>query len=155
MSGRNIAIGFGIAILLPALIFYGVSTLSPAPKYADDITADTYRHKANATAEERQADDDKTQAARKAYDAARSRFGGRLFYTAVPIGLAAILTGGLAGVSAVGTGLIFGGIFSVVVGFCGYWEFIADWQRFVSLLAAGAALLFIGLRKTTKSQPSS
>gem|GEM_PF-6006118 len=40
MIGRMTAIGFGIALLLPALIFYGVRTFGPEPKYADDITGD-------------------------------------------------------------------------------------------------------------------
>jgi len=62
----------------------------------------------------------------------------------------AILIGGFMAISAVGTGLIFGGIFSVINGYWSYWQFIPDWERFVSLLLAAAVLLLIAYRKTSK-----
>jgi hypothetical protein len=108
------------------------------------------RVNANWTAEERQATADKQKEAQKAFNDAKSTFSLRLFYVSAPLGDAALLIGGFMAVSTVGTGLIFGGIFSIINGYWIYWEFIPDWERFVSLLVAGAILLLIAYRKVPK-----
>ncbi|ACB97122.1 hypothetical protein Bind_3565 [Beijerinckia indica subsp. indica ATCC 9039] len=148
MIGRQIAIGFGIAIVLPLLIFYGVRTFSPPPKYQDYVT--NIPLKPDATTAERQADAEKMQAEQKALSEAKSRFALHLFYASALLGYLAVLTGGLMAVSPVGTGLIFGGIFSIIHGYWNYWDYIADWERFASLLLAAAILLFIAYRKIPK-----
>ncbi len=148
MIGRQIAIGFGIAIVIPLLIFYGVSSFSPPPKFEDYVTVVPFNP--NATAQERQASVEKQRAEQKNFNDAKSRFASRLFYASAPLGYLAILIGGFMAVSAVGTGLIFGGIFSVINGYWSYWQFIPDWERFVSLLLAAAILLLIAYRKTSK-----
>jgi hypothetical protein len=43
--------------------------------------------------------------------------------------------------------LIFGGIFAVMNGYWNYWEYIADWERFLSLLIAAGILFLIAYRK--------
>ena len=132
-------------MVFPLLIYYGVSTFSPAPKLADFYTAPPYN--ANATPQERQANAEKEQARQKAYNEAAKVFAERVLYVAAPLGYAAILFGAFTSVSAVGTGLIFGGVFSVVTGYWGYWTYLEDWLRFISLILALAVLLFVGYRK--------
>ena len=39
MQARRIAIAFGIAIIFPLLIYYGVATFHPAPKFQSVVTA--------------------------------------------------------------------------------------------------------------------
>jgi hypothetical protein len=151
--GRSIAIGFGIAIVFPMLIYYGVSTFSPAPKPDEYVAYPPIER--DATAEEREIRQAKINGGQKALKEAQSIFAKRLFYVAAPAGYLAILIGGLVLASAVGTGLIFGGIFSVIDGYWVYWGFIPDWERFVSLLVAAAILLFIAYRKVPKSNPTS
>lgn len=145
MLARQIAIGFGIAIIFPMLIYFGVSTFSPAPKLADFYAAPPFN--ANATSQERQANAEKQQAGQKAYDEAEKVFAARLLYVAAPLGNEAIILGAFASVSAVGTGLIFGGIFLVATGYSAYWGNLEDSLRFISLLVALAVLLFVGYRK--------
>ena len=77
-------------------------------------------------------------------------FSPALFIVAVPIGIAAIIVGALASIQAIGTGLMFGGIFTVMDGYCWYWSELQDWMRFLSLLAAFVVLIFIGYRKLAK-----
>jgi hypothetical protein len=145
MLARQIAIGFGIAIVFPLLIYYGVTTFSPAPKLADFYTAPPFN--ANATPQERQEHNEKSQAGMKAYNEAAKAFAARLLYVSAPLGYAAILFGAFTSIAAVGTGLIFGGLFSVAIGYWEYWAHLENWLRFVSLLVALAVLLFIGYRK--------
>jgi hypothetical protein len=47
--------------------------------------------------------------------------------------------------------LIFGGIFTVAWGYWSYWSYLDDRVRFVSLLAGLAILLFVGIRRTTRT----
>lgn len=74
----------------------------------------------------------------------------RLFFVATPIGLAAIIIGSFLAVQAVGAGLIFGGIFTLIDGYCWYWSELQDWMRFLSLLAAFVVLVVIGYVKFDK-----
>jgi hypothetical protein len=147
LIGRQIAIVFGVAVLIPLLIFYGVSAFGSPPKWSDYYVAAPFT--ANATPEERAANAEKQQAQQKAFKDAQARFAFRLFCVSAPLGYAAMLIGGFMAVSAVGTGLIFGGIFGITVGYWTYWEFIQDWERFVSLIFAALILCLIAFRKVS------
>jgi hypothetical protein len=45
---------------------------------------------------------------------------------------------------------MFGGIFSVLDGYCNYWSELPDGARFMSLLIAFVVLIYIGWRKLAK-----
>jgi hypothetical protein len=47
--------------------------------------------------------------------------------------------------------LIFGGIFAVGTGYWGYWSYLEDWVRFVSLLLGFLILLFVGYFRVARS----
>lgn len=120
MLGRQIAVGFGIAIVFPLLIYYGVSTFHSAPE---------------------------------AYSRSANEFSRVLAFVAIPLGTAAILIGAFLTNAAIGTGLIFGGIFTVVLGYWGYWSHLDDWFRFASLAIGFAVLLFVGFYKLKPPKP--
>ena len=145
MLGRQIAIGFGIAVILPLLIYYGVASFSPAPRTQDYVKPIVAM--AGASAEDRAEARTRQQEEQNALKDAQGHFSRILFYVSVPLGYVAILAGGFMPVSAVATGLIFGGMFTVINGHWGYWSFIADWQRFVSLLVAAGIVMAIAYRK--------
>jgi hypothetical protein len=155
MLARQIAIGFGIAIIFPLLVYYGVSMFHPAPK-----TQDFYRTICTviptSTAEERRECAEKRRLEQEAYTAAVKEFSLRLVYFATPLGIAAILIGAYLPLYAIGTGLIFGGIFAVAFGYWGYWQYLEDWVRFTSLLVGFAILLFVGFRRVAgvRTSPS-
>lgn len=88
----------------------------------------------------------KQRAALEAYTAANKEFTWRLIIVATPLGVAAILIGAYLPFYAIGTGLILGGIFTVVFGYWGYWQYIENWARLVSLLLGFVILLFLGYR---------
>lgn len=156
---RQIAIGFGIAVIFPLLVFYGVSTFYPAPKFPDVGTTECMFRA--VTPEQRVECQQKQRAALEVYTAANKQFAWRLVIVATPLGIAAILIGAYLP-SAIGTGLILGGIFTVAFGYWGYWQYIENWARLVSLLLGFVILLFLGYRglagirgpsNTTAKQP--
>ena len=149
MLAKKFGFGFGIAVILPMLIHYGVSTFSPSPKWEDYYSGNyyNYNYKQNPTDEERKKLQEEQQQHEKKYKAARKSFERHLFFVATPIGIAAIIMGSIVAVQAIGAGLIFGGIFTLVDGYCWYWSELQDWMRFLSLLAAFIVLVFIGYTK--------
>jgi len=150
MLAKKFALGFGIAIILPMLVHYGVSTFSPAPRMEDRYRYNSYQNYQNATSEEKIKMDKEREAAEKKWRHQEGVFQRHLFFVAVPVGIAAMIVGAAAAIQAIGTGLMFGGIFTLVDGYVCYWSELQDWMRFVSLLAAFVVLIFIGYRKLAK-----
>jgi lipopolysaccharide export LptBFGC system permease protein LptF len=146
MLARQIAIGFGIAIVFPLLVYYGVCTFSSAPKWNDfHETAAVYTP--NQTREELAARQEKQKAENAAWTEANRAFSLRLLCVAAPLGYIAIVLGSLRAASGLGSGFMFGGIFAVTIGYWFHWSFVEDWLRFVSLLIALAVLVFVAYRK--------
>jgi len=146
MLARQIAIGFGIAVIFPLLIYYAVCTFHPAPKsqnfYQAALVSPT-----NATPDERREFAEKRRIEREAFVAASKEFSRVLVIVATPLGVAAIFIGSYLAIHAIGTGLILGGIAIVDFGYWHHWQYLQDWVRFVSLLAGFAILLFVGYRR--------
>jgi hypothetical protein len=133
---RQIAVDFGIALFFPLLVYYGVETFYPSPKRQIIVTA-TLVPTPNPAPEQPKAYEEqrqKRQEQQQAYDAAAKNFARVLVMVSTPLGVAAILIGAYLALNSIGTGLIFGGIFSIVWGYYGYWQYLDDWIRFVSLL---------------------
>jgi hypothetical protein len=158
MLARQIAVGFGIALIFPLLIYYGVATFYPPPKMQTTVVASIMA--SNPTPEERQKyrdeDRERQQEQRKqkeAYDAAAKDFAHHLVIVSTPAGVAAIFIGAYLALQAIGTGLIFGGIFTVTCGYWSYWQYLDDWIRFVSLLAGFIILIFVGYRRVAGKGP--
>ena len=150
MLAKKFALGFGVAIILPMLVHYGVSTFSPAPKWQDRYETNYYQKYQKATLEEKAGLDEEKDAREKNWREKEKIFQKHLFLVAVPIGIASIIVGAVSSIQAIGTGLMFGGIFTLVDGYCWYWSELQDWMRFLSLLAAFVVLIFIGYRKLAK-----
>jgi hypothetical protein len=141
MLARQIAIGFGVAIVFPLLVYYGVSTFSHTPKW--DAFHEAYVYKPNPTPEEQAARQEKQKAENAAFKEANRVFSLRLLCVAAPLGYLAIILGSMRIASGLHVGLMFGGIFTVTIGYWSHWDFVDDWLRFVSLLVAMAVLLFV------------
>jgi hypothetical protein len=78
---RQIAIGFGVAIVFPLLVYYGVSTFSHAPKWSD---YHDYVYKPNPTPDELTARQAKQKADNDAFTEANRVFSLRLLCVAAP-----------------------------------------------------------------------
>jgi hypothetical protein len=141
MIAKKFALAFGIAVVFPAMIHYGVSTFSPEPRWPEyhlgpliDSNSAEYQRK---DAE---------------YKAAENVFEKHLFAVAVPLGLITLAAGAFLPVAAIGTGLMFGGILSVTDGYFNYWSELSAQLKFFSLLAAFIVLLVVGYRKLEKKE---
>jgi lipopolysaccharide export LptBFGC system permease protein LptF len=145
MLARQIAIGFGVAIVFPLLVYYGVSTFSPAPKWNDFHEQVVYAP--NPTRDELIARQEKQKAETAAWTEANRVFSLRLLCLAAPLGYLAILLGSLRIGSGLGTGFMFGGIFAATTGYWFHWSYLDDWVRFISLLIAMAVLVFVAYRQ--------
>ena len=144
MKGINFAIAMGIAILLPMLVLYGVKTLSPPPEWEDFHSRELYEEPSpeKITPEEKTEIARKQQEASAKLDAARRQHQMHLFFTAVPVGLIAIIAGTFIRVPALGPGMVFGGVFTLIEGYLFNWEELSDPIKFVSLLIA---LIVLGI----------
>ena len=141
MIAKKFALAFGIAVVFPAMIHYGVSSLSPEPRWQDYHVAPLI----DSNSAEYQKKDAEYKAAEKVFEK-------HLFAVAVPLGLITIIVGAFLGVQAIGTGLMFGGIFSVSDGYFNYWSELSPQLKFSSLLAAFIVLLVVGYRKLEKKE---
>lgn len=145
MLARQIAIGFGVALVFPLLVYYGVSTFSPAPKWSNFHEQVVYAP--NPTRDELTARQEKQKAETAAWTEANRVFSLRLLCVAAPLGYLAILLGSLRVGSGLGTGFMFGGIFAATTGYWFHWFYLEDWVRFVSLLIAMAVFVFVAYRQ--------
>ena|SRR5438105_13279178 len=153
MLARQIAIGFGIAIIFPLLVYYGVATFYPAPNRQPLVT--TVAPGPNASPEERRECADQQRKQQEAFNAATKEFARVHVLVSVLLGVAAILIGAYLTLHAISTGLIFGGIFTIVWGSWSFWQYVEDWVRFLSLLTGFAILLFLGYRRVLGGRSSS
>ena len=144
MRGINFAIAMGIAILLPMLVIYGVKTFSPAPNWEDYHTRQLYEEPSpeKITSEKKAERMREQQEASERMETARKQHQMHLFFTAVPVGLIAIIAGTFIRVPALGPGMVFGGVFTLVEGYLFNWQELSDPIKFVSLLIA---LIVLGI----------
>ena len=147
MLAKKFALGFGVAIIFPLMIHYGVSTFSPEPRWKDYQVKNYYEQYKDSSPEEKaklKAEQNRLNEEKREKEFSFQR---HLFFVAVPIGILAVIMGAFLPIQAIGTGLMFGGIFSVCDGFFNYWSELSDLLRFLSLLVAFIVLLIIGYKK--------
>ena len=150
MLAKKIALGFGIAVIYPLMLYYGVSSFSPPPPWgAYQVENFEERHRRADVEEQKQLEAERV-AQQEKFREERIRFQEHLFFVTVPFGIIAIIAGTFIMLPAVGTGLIFGGVLSVINGYMGYWMELPAPMRFISLLAAFIVLLFVGYKKLEK-----
>ncbi|MDP7179956.1 MAG: hypothetical protein QF824_01690 [Candidatus Woesearchaeota archaeon] len=87
----------------------------------------------------------------KEYDEAREEFGKKVFIVSLIAGLLSILVGGLIlKVEAVGSGIMGGGILTVLFGTMRYWGNLQDVARWLILGLVLAVLIWVGYKNFKK-----
>jgi ATP-dependent exoDNAse (exonuclease V) alpha subunit len=153
MLAKQIALGFGIAVLFPMMIHYGVATIYPVPNWNNFMENQNNRTREaiRATPEERDKIGREIQQSYKEgykeHKEKEQRFARSLFYVGIPIGIIAMIVGSVLQIQSVGTGLMFAGILTLMDSYYRYWSDLQDWMKFISLLIAVIVLFFIGYRK--------
>jgi hypothetical protein len=95
MLAKKIALGFGIAIIFPMMIHYGVSTFVSQPKWDDYHVKNYFERYEHGTAEEKIALEAEQNKLDKEYHKKNAIFQKYLFFVSVPLGIIAIVTGSL------------------------------------------------------------
>lgn len=153
MAIKNFALGFAIAVMLPFAVHYGVITFSPAAKYYcvskdDFVKAQGAAQDSRTMTSEQAAIKVKLEAE---YDGGNKRFSKHLFFVAVPAGILLIATGLVILIPGIDSGLMFGGLLTLMYGFFTYWSDLPVGVRFVSLVGGLALFIVIGVMKRGKN----
>ena len=134
MDFKKVALGVGLAFIFPMIIYYGVATFVTVPKMLP-------------WNEQKLLSDGDQAKARAVYEYESTRHNRILYFVSMAVGIPAIAIGAFVPMQAIGSGLMFGGIFGVTSGYVGYWEHIPHGLRFISLLIAFCLLIFVGVKK--------
>lgn len=164
-----------IAIVLVFFIAYGISTFYESPKYEDFCEEKQLIKLASeeeclaaggqwtetrapskveegptpTSLEEGYCDPDYT--CRNKYDDAREAYNKVVFIISAILGLAALIIGGIViKVEAVSSGVMGGGILTIIYGTIRYWDHLKNIGRFLILGLVLAVLIFIGYKYLKK-----
>ncbi len=147
MLAKKFALGFGIAVIFPLMLYFGISSVSPPPDWQDYMVEDFQeRHDRADLEEQKQLEAERFEQGERHREHLR-HFQKHLFFVTVPAGIIAIIVGTFLTLPAVGTGLIFGGILSITRGYVGYWTELPEFLRFSSLFISFVVLIVVGYKK--------
>lgn len=154
MAVKNFAVGLAITVMLPFAVHYGVITFSPAAKYycvskQDFVKLGGIAEETKALVPEQARLKSKLEAE---YDEGNKRFSKHLFFVAVPAGILLIATGLIVLVPGIDSGLMFGGLLTLMYGYFTYWSDLPIAVRFASLVGGLAIFIIIGVVKHGKGK---
>ena len=141
MLARQIAIGFGIAVLFPLVVYYGIRTFGPPfPQAAfEQLTLATAADKRQVPSQAQRGKQEKNAGEAKTFARA-------LILFSAPLGIAAIVIGTFLRSAAAGSGLVAGGILTVAHGYWNYWSYADDRILFACALVGLGILLLVAYR---------
>lgn len=169
---KRAILGISIALILALFIGYGINTFYKPPKY-ENFCDEQIRMKIISSEEEclavggqwnvapeRIAEENKTiikgfcnpnYTCEKEYMGKREIYNRNVFVIAVIAGLISVVLGGIIlKLESVSSGIMGGGVLSIIYGTIRYWGDLADVGRFFILGLVLAALIWIGYRKFKK-----
>jgi hypothetical protein len=147
MRVKHFAVGLGIALLLPLSVYYAVALVRPAPNEEVHGTrlAELDERIRSAKAEpQKEGLRGKKRQLERQHEEQKKRHEQLLFPIGYLVGISTIILGTLTGVRGVSVGALFGGLFTLTYACFSYWDTMADWLRFVSLVGALALLTALG-----------
>lgn len=137
---KDFLIGLTITLMLPFVVYYGAISFSPAAGYHNQ-SKEAFFQRLEATLQGKKLDQSSSEAE---YAAGKKTFNKHLFYIAVPAGVLAIVAGLLFSLPGIGSGLMFGGLITLVYGYFTYWEDLPVKIKFISLLVGLILLIAAG-----------
>jgi hypothetical protein len=148
MRAQLIAIGLGIALLLPLAVYTGVNIFSRPPDWQKFYSENYDQRRADAKSKvEKQRISQEEKSAREQLDREDKEHEKRMFFVSFPIGVLAVVAGSILAVRTVGAGFMFGGILLLAEGCYTYWDTMTAVLRFVSVLVALTVFVAIGFRQ--------
>lgn len=145
---KAFAIGLAIALILPFVAYYGGISFSPAAKYhyqnkESFVKSSLPQDETVSKNKKSDADSPRIKQLETEYENGKKRFNKHLFLIAVPIGILSIAAGLLISVPGIGSGLMFGGIFTLIYGYFTYWGDLDVRIRFLSLFFGLVILILV------------
>ena len=144
MLARKLILGFGIAIVVPMVIHYGVGLFTEWPDFTE--MARLRQEQRNAPNEDRAELQERIEELQETVDAQRKRWSWNHFVVGVPLGIAVMIGGSFVAIPVIGEGLMLGGIFAFSSGCYWYWSDLPPVGRFLMMLLALAGLVWMSYR---------
>lgn len=141
-------VALGIALLWPLSVNYAAELVRPSPDaaaYSRQIESFSDRSNAAKSPVDKAKIRAEKEQVEKAHDLEKKQHDRVLFNVGYPAGIAAIILGVFLARRVVGPGLLFGGLLTLTGACYSYWDAMASWLRFGSLVGALALLLALGL----------
>jgi len=155
---QEIALGIGLAILIPMITHNGIGILYPTlswSKYQKQYDEDIKQQKKTKHGKTTNLEEIAAQARilNDSYKEHRKPYKRVLFYTSLSVGLISIIIGSITKITSLGFGFVFGGIYLLVSGYASHWDKLSKYVRFSSLLLALIliiAMAYLLMRKRNK-----
>lgn len=169
---KETILGLSIAIILVFFVVFGIRAFYKQPKYEDFCPYEKYERRilneTDCTAvggrwnpnipKPVQPDNapegwcDSHYTCRKDYEKVREVYNRKVFIIAGIIGIITIIIASILKLTSVSTGLLGGGVLTIIFGTITYWSDLADWGRFIILGIALFVLIWIGYAKLNKKE---
>ncbi len=154
---KQLAIWLAITTLLPLVPWFGTAAFTSEPGGAEysrvqrRLNEELLSASSPVEKDRLRAEIDQRE---KQNEASERVFAKRMFYLALPVGLIAMIVGIFVPVQAVGAGLMFGGIGTLVTGCFESWEYLGPGQRLGSLISTLIITIVLGLWRFGRIQDS-
>ncbi len=168
---KKFGLGLAIALIFPFMVMYGFASFTTEPvadySYYQLEPAENYnretRNKIYFSPSGESISVEQYQVFREKYQDERAKqqqeyrdkmetFHTYLFITMVGFGVAAIVAGIFLAIPAASTGVLFGGVASVGIGYIDYLSYMNEVAIFVSLLLAFIALFYVAYKKFNREE---
>ncbi len=143
---KNFALGFGVAILFPMLVHYGINTFVPPLDLSATYVNVTFSQE-NMTQQQINRNIELHRQLQSLRETVYQKYAEMFFLFALPIGVAAIIFGLYMNIPGVGAGFIFGGVFTILEAYLLNWGSLNNSMRFVSLLLALSVIVYVAYRR--------
>jgi hypothetical protein len=137
-----------IAIIFALFIGYGIDTFYEAPEYDDFCDENQRANPIKLNETELNEQQIKQEQCWKKFDAVKEPYERNIFIVTVIIGLLAVLLGSfILKIDSVSSGIMAGGVLTIIYGAIRYWGDMHKYLRFTVLTIVLLVLIWIGYKK--------
>jgi len=172
MKIKDVILGIAIIVLTIFVTYYGINTFLPSPDYNTFCNQENFNVYVNTSVQCENLGGrwnpaygaapikttpegycDITYTCQKEFDLANKERSRKVFFIALPLGIAIIALGAfLFGLEFVGAGLMGGGVGTLIYGSGAYWPYSQNWIRFLISLIGLVILIWFAYFFNNKMQ---
>ena len=153
MSIKDLALSFGIALVFPLTVYYGIMLFSPTYDYMErsSFNEQIWKKSQGASEDEKAKLSAEKEKFEKSWNEKILRIEKIHFYASVPLGILTVVVGTFLQPAYLGGGLMFGGILTTFWGVSAYWRHLSDVFKLIGLLIMLTLLSLLGFRANAKN----